>query len=561
MDTRNRWKARSKTGNGPFMRFAGARSAAGIGTMVPRTECSHCPSALRAPTPPATSAGGPLCPLPDRCTALYGARQAQGLKGPVSLCTQTRREKICTAVKTASGRTHREPPRLRRKRHARREAGNVKTLDNVFDSMTSFEWLEESYRKARKQKRYRPEVLKFTADLDTNLLCIQRQLREETYAFGPYRRHWVHIPKRRMVMALPFDGRVVQWAVYRVLKPFYHPMMIEDSYACIDGRGSLAAAQRLQYWLRQVRHREKEWYCLKLDISKYFYRIDHEILLNILRRRIRDERLMRLIETVISCGGEKFGLPRFMGPDDVPLDEWLGNVGMPIGNLTSQLFANIYLNELDQFCKHQLHAHFYARYMDDVIILSDSKEQLHTWHTQIQAFLRDKLRLDLNQKTMIFPVKKGVEFVGYIVRAGSLRIRKQTVRRIKTEFHGICGRYFAGGLSREEFQRRIASIKGLLQYTESNHLRERLNQIYMQEKEKAEMSNLQMIEELCQICRAQSEIVTAQANALEQMGAVVMEEERADVGRALEALIGCGEGRENGAYRTYIQRREGTTKM
>ena len=89
----------------------------------------------------------------------------------------------------------------------------MKFLENVFDEMSSFEWLERSYRKARKQKRYRPEVLKFTADLDTNLLDIQAQLREERFVFGPYRRHWVYVPKKRMVMALPFDSRVVQWAI------------------------------------------------------------------------------------------------------------------------------------------------------------------------------------------------------------------------------------------------------------------------------------------------------------------------------------------------------------
>ena len=205
-------------------------------------------------------------------------------------------------------------------------------LDGVFDEMTSFEWLERSYRKARRQKRYRPEVLKFSSDLDANLLTIQAQLRDEAFHFGPYRKHWVYVPKKRMVMALPFDSRVVQWAIYLELKPFYQKLMIEDSYACLDDKGSLAAAQRLQYWLRQIEHKPG-WYSLKLDISKYFYRIDHAVLLNILSQRIKDDRLMRLIENIVNCDGEKFGLPRFMGPDDVEAEEWLGDVGMPIGNL------------------------------------------------------------------------------------------------------------------------------------------------------------------------------------------------------------------------------------
>lgn len=361
----------------------------------------------------------------------------------------------------------------------------MKVLENVFDEMTSFEWLEASYRKARRQKRYRPEVLKFTADLDTNLLSIQERLRNEEFRFGPYRRHWVYVPKKRMVMALPFESRVVQWAIYRELKPFYQGLMIEDSYACLDKKGSLAAAQRLQYWLQQAENKPGQWYYLKLDISKYFYRVDHAVLLDMLGRRIKDERLMRLIENVIRCDGEKFGLPRFMGPDDVEMEEWLGDVGMPIGNLTSQLFANIYLNELDQFCKHQLHAHFYVRYMDDIVLLSNSKEELHRWKEAIECFLAEELHLDLNRKTAIRPVSCNIEFVGYIVSADNLRLRKQTVRRMKSAFHGICRRYFAGELTKEEFNRRVASYNGMMKHTDSTGLRERMNQIYIQEKEKA----------------------------------------------------------------------------
>jgi len=366
----------------------------------------------------------------------------------------------------------------------------LKTLENVFDEMTSFEWLEKSYRKARRQKRFRPDVLKFSADLDTNLLNIQKQLQAEAFRFGPYRKHWVYIPKKRMVMALPFESRVVQWAIYLMLKPFYQGLMIEDSYACLDRKGSLAAVQRLQYWLRQIENKPGQWYYLKLDISKYFYRVDHAVLLDILAQRVKDERLMRLMENIICCDSEKFGLPRFMGPDDVEMEEWLGDVGMPIGNLTSQLFANIYLNELDWFCKHWLHAHFYDRYMDDIVILSNSKAQLHEWRSSIEAFLAEKLHLDLNCKTAIRPVSCNIEFVGYIVNAKSLRLRKQTVRRMKSAFHGICRRYFTGDLTKEEFERRVASYKGMMKHTDSASLRQRMNEIYLHEKRKA-MNNEQ----------------------------------------------------------------------
>lgn len=360
----------------------------------------------------------------------------------------------------------------------------MKVLQDVFPEMVSFPWLEKSYRSARKQKRYRDEVLRFSNDLDANLLTIQEQLERGTFIFGPYRRHWVYVPKKRMVMALPFASRIVQWSVYHKLNPFYDRLMIEDSFACREGKGALAAALRLQYWLREVEGKKEKWYVLKLDISKYFYRVDHEILLRILGTRIKDPRLMSLLKTIINCDGERFGLPRFMGPDDVDESEWLPDVGMPIGNLTSQLFANIYLNELDQYCKHDLRIHRYARYMDDVIILAPNKEVAHCWRLAIEIFLATRLHLDLNRKTVICPATR-IEFVGFIVSARNLRLRKQTTQRIKSAFHGICRKYFAGELTKEEFDRRVASYSGMIKHCDADALRTRLNEIYVNEKEKA----------------------------------------------------------------------------
>lgn len=358
-------------------------------------------------------------------------------------------------------------------------------LRDVFTEMTSFPWLEQAYRNARKQKRYRDEILTFSNNLDENLLTIQEQLRAGKFHFGPYRRHWVYVPKKRLVMALPFDSRIVQWAVYQELNPFYDRMMIEDSYACRKGKGSLAAAKRLQHWMQAVQGKPQKWCALKLDISKYFYRVDHDILVEILSDRIADLMLMELLQNIIDCDGERFGLPRFMGPDDVEEADWLDGIGMPIGNLTSQLFANIYLDRLDQFCKHQLRIRYYIRYMDDVIILAPDKETANGWKEEIAAFLQERLHLDLNKKTAVLPLDR-IEFVGYIVTARSLKLRKQTTRRIKSAFRGICRRYFENELSRKEFDRRVASYKGMIKYCDADNLRKRLNEIYIKEKERHE---------------------------------------------------------------------------
>lgn len=358
-------------------------------------------------------------------------------------------------------------------------------LQNSFSNLIAFPRLEEANRNAKKQKRYRDEIIKFNNDLDANLLQIRDDLENECFKFGPYRKHWVSVPKRRLVMALPYASRIVQWAIYLELNPFYDRMMIEDSYACRKGKGSLAAAKRLQYWLQQAESKPGKQYVLKLDISKYFYRVDHAVLLDILGERVKDPKLMRLLDNIINCDSERFGLPRFMGPEDVEDEDWLFDRGMPIGNLTSQLFANIYLDRLDQFCKHILHIHRYARYMDDVVILADSKEQANEYLEQITRFLADRLHLDLNRKTCIRPADR-VEFVGYIVTARELRLRKATVRRIKGAFRGICKLYFAGEMSKEAFDRRVASYSGMIEHCPNEKIKVRLNEIYLHAKAAAQ---------------------------------------------------------------------------
>lgn len=364
-------------------------------------------------------------------------------------------------------------------------------IQNAWPVVCNFGWLIEADRNARKGKRYRAEVLNFTARLEDNLFTIQQGMMNGSYVLGPYRKLWVYVPKKRLVMALDYPDRIVQWSLYLYLNPIYDRLFIEDSYACRKGKGSHKAAKRLQYWMCQVQRKPGPgWYCLKLDISKYFYRVNHEKLLAILGRRVKDPAMMAFIRGVVNSRAEPFGLPRWRTPQDTPPEEWLYEVGMPIGNLTSQLFANIYLNELDQYCKHRLKIHYYIRYMDDVIILGQDKETLHRWKAAVETFLREELALDLNSKTSIRPVCQGVEFVGVRIWPTHMKLRKSTVRRIKREVRKISALYAAGDMTRQDFYRRIASIRGLLKHTESASLRWRLNEIYRAELEKAKQKQL-----------------------------------------------------------------------
>lgn len=357
-------------------------------------------------------------------------------------------------------------------------------ISDVFDDICDYENLYNSYLEARKGKRYRDDVLTYTANLESNLIITQNELLWETYEVGPYRPFYVTEPKLRLVMALQFKDRVVQWAIYRCLNPVYDKLFIEDSYACRIGKGTHKAADRLQYWLRQVSRKEGKWYYLKLDINKYFYRVDHAILFEILKRRITDEKLLNLLWKVINSENTKFGLPSGMNPEECTEDMWLSDVGMPIGNLTSQLFANIYLNELDQYAKHELKLHYYIRYMDDVIILSNDKKLLNQVKHDIQRFLDEELHLDLNSKTAVRPITLGIDFVGFKIWPTHRKLKKQTARRIIRKVKNMCEELKSGRLAKEEFMRSVASYKGMLQHCNSYGLRRKLNEIY----QKAERS-------------------------------------------------------------------------
>lgn len=355
---------------------------------------------------------------------------------------------------------------------------NMAVITDAFKIVTDFEELYQSYLKAAKGKRLRDDVLKFTDGLEGNLIDIQNELLWKTYQVGTYRSFYVHEPKLRLVMAQQFRDRIVNWAIYRQLYPFYDKVFIEDSYACRINKGSHKAADRLQYWLCQVDRKPSKWYYLKLDISKYFYRVDHDILQNILKQRIKDSDLLWLLDTIINSDSRKFGLPAGMSPEECTADMWLYDVGMPIGNLSSQLFANIYLNEADQYIKHKLHARKFVRYMDDSIILSDSKDQLAEYWELIEDYLAQELHLDLNKKTIIAPCEKGIEFVGYRMWATHRILKKSTARRMIRHTKNLCSLYLQQAIDDDYLKRYLASINGTLCHCNGMGLHTKLYSIF-----------------------------------------------------------------------------------
>lgn len=351
----------------------------------------------------------------------------------------------------------------------------MKKEKHIYEKIYDFDNIYNAYLNARKGKRFRTDALQFSSNLEENLIEIQNELIWKTYQVGKYNQFIITDPKRRLIMALCFKDRVVQWAVYRQLYPIFDKRFIYDSYGCRNGKGSLPAVKRLQYWLRQVDRREDKYYYLKLDISKFFYSINHDILINILRKTIADNDTIDLLKTIISSESN-VGLPDGFIADCYPADEAGEYSGLPIGNLTSQMFANVYLNELDQFCKHTLKTHYYIRYMDDIIILHKDKKHLNKIKNDIERFLNKRLGLCLNDKTAIRPVNMGIEFVGYRVWATHIKIRKKSIIRMKQRLNEVKSLYAKGLIDIDDVKATVASYFGFMKNCNSYNLRKKLSE-------------------------------------------------------------------------------------
>lgn len=351
----------------------------------------------------------------------------------------------------------------------------MKTVKNIYEKIYDFDNIYNAYLNARIGKRFRGEVLEFSANLEENIIDIQNELMWKTYCVGKYHQFVITDPKKRLIMALCFRDRVVQWAIYRQVYPLFDKRFIFDSYGCRDRKGPLAAVNRLQYWLKQAYRSDDDYYYLKLDISKFFYSVNHDILMNILKKTIADEDTLNLLQTIISSESN-MGLPDGFISDCYPTDEAGAISGLPIGNLTSQMFANIYLNELDQFCKHELKIHYYIRYMDDIIILHKDKQELHKIKSAIENFINERLGLCLNNKTAIRPVTMGIEFVGYRVWGSHKKLRKKSVIKMKQRIKEIQHLYKIGSIEFSDVKATMASYFGILKHCDSFNLRKKLSE-------------------------------------------------------------------------------------
>jgi len=321
----------------------------------------------------------------------------------------------------------------------------MKTCHNLYDKIISFKNIFLAYRKARKGKTKKPDIVEFEKDLWKNLLSLQNELANYSYTPKPLKTFILRDPKTRKISKADFRDRIVHHAIILVIEPIFDKTFIYDSCANRKGKGNLFAIKRFQVFIRKVSRNGnlKGWfnnnqikgYCFKADIKHYFQEVDHEILINILMRKVKDRAVLGLIEKILDNASSKLGGRATSRDKDIlPTTSGLrgeAKKGMPLGNLTSQFFANVYLNELDYFIKHELKAKYYIRYVDDFIILHESKEQLQVWIIQIEEFLRNHLKIELHpQKSKIISLSRGVDFVGFRNFYHFQLLRKRNIKKI-----------------------------------------------------------------------------------------------------------------------------------
>ena len=323
----------------------------------------------------------------------------------------------------------------------------MKRLNNVFDKIISLENLNLALDRAARGKKWQRGVRNVLEHREQRLAELHELLASGRYEVSAYQTKTIYEPKKRLLHILPFyPDRIIQHAIMNVFENFWDGLMIYDSYACRIGKGQHKGS------IRCMRHVRRYRYVLKCDVSKFYPSLNHDILKRVIKRKIKDRRLLDLLFKIIDSNGS--------------------DVGVPIGSYLSQWFGNLYLNELDVFVKHTKRIKAYLRYCDDFVLFSDSKSELDELRTEIRDVCANlKLRLS---KAEIFPARHGVDFLGYRhFPDGKILLRKRTARRVKakiSKFHRLLRRRVSKRTA-ERLQSSIGSMEGWMRHANTYNLR------------------------------------------------------------------------------------------
>ena len=330
-----------------------------------------------------------------------------------------------------------------------------KRVNNVFKENITFSKLLEAHNKCKKNKRYKKQVIEFEMNLERNIISLGKELLGGGYTFSKYFEFTIYEPKERKIKTLNYKDRVVIcWYVENFLKQYYKPNFIEDSYACLEGKGTHKAVEKTVKYLRCASKCFETVWVLKCDIKKFFFNIDRNKLFLMLSRKIKDKYFLEFSKKIIFYDKEK--------------------VGIPIGNYSSQYFANIYMTSFDKFVKEKLKVKYYIRFMDDFVLLFENKEKARRGLVEIRKYLGSVLKLELNSKTSYFKEKQGINFLGYRIWKTHLLIRNQSKKKIKRKLKNFQKLYKENKIELEYVTACINSWKGYAKFGNSYNLINRI---------------------------------------------------------------------------------------
>lgn len=343
----------------------------------------------------------------------------------------------------------------------------MKRYGNLYPQIIDFENIILASRQAQKGKRFRDNVLEFNYHLETELIRLQKQLTDKTYQPGAYRTFHLINPKSRLISAAPYRDRVVHHALCNIIVPIFERTFIADSYANRLGFGTHRALRKFTTFARNSR------YVLQCDIKKYFPSIDHIILKELIRRKIKCHDTLWLIETIIDNSNEQETVIDYFPGDDL-LTPVTRRKGLPIGNLTSQFFANIYLNGFDHFIKEQLKISKYVRYVDDFALFSDNRELLAEARLAIEEYLA-KLRLKIHPiKSQLFETQIGASFLGFRIFANIIRVKNNNLHHARRRLKRLQTDYLQGKIELEKVNQSLQSWFAHLEHGDTWQLRQQI---------------------------------------------------------------------------------------
>ena len=330
-----------------------------------------------------------------------------------------------------------------------------KTIRNKFNEALSYENLMKAHIQSRKGKGYRKDIILFNLKQEDYIMWLYENLKNGTYKHGGYTTFYITEPKIRRIEKSKYIDRIVhRWYVNNFIEPFFVPQFINTTYACLKNRGMHKETLDLQKAMKHCKIIWGNYYILKMDVKKYFENINKDILYKILLKKIKDKKVIWLTKEILYSNE--------------------GKVGLPIGNYTSQLFANVYLNELDQYVKQQLKCKYYFRYMDDGVILVKTKEEAKMLLEKIRNFLKENLKLELNSKTQNFKSTQGVNYCGYKINEYRLKIRDRGKRKLKKKIKELKYKIKIGELTSKEAKKYLAGHMGYIKIANTYNLEQKL---------------------------------------------------------------------------------------